>query len=450
MTKRLFTYLISGLLFVRNNAQVLYVIFLIVVIPFAFIVSGQKFLSAAKGNQERLEKERLRAVQDIFVELAQHTIDTPALLQGSIERLKEQDFGSLTEFKIVVFDGNEYKVIGSLDKNELGTIDKENQSFYTGTGVRTDSSMIFEVVSSGRRHWKVVRAIPNQKTGGILGIMLMDISMAMIDDAAVSNIKNAYIQLFFIVLAISVLLVRQAKIIDYGVRYRKLKELDQMKDDFISMAAHELRTPLTVVRGYAEMLSSSKNLGEDDQKDVFRITTSINQLTMLINDILDVIRLGRGLMVFNKKNIDISTILEDVVESFQHVAHEKGLRMTYEKNKIPLIYIDKEKLRDVFINIIGNSIKYTPTGSVEILVEDYRDILSIRVRDTGIGISAEDQKRLFEKFFRVQSLQTEDIRGTGLGLWIAAQIVSQMGGKISVESIKGKGTDFVISFPIIK
>ena len=177
---------------------------------------------------------------------------------------------------------------------------------------------------------------------------------------------------------------------------------------------------------------------------------SVDQLNALIGDILDVVRLGQGKMAFKPEVMNVSPIIEKVIETFQYVAHEKGLEISYEKKDLPNINVDAEKLRQILVNIIGNSIKYTPSGSVKVFAETEHGVLSIRVRDTGIGISAEDQKNLFSKFYRVRSKDTEDIRGTGLGLWIAAQVVNNMGGKITVESIKGKGTDFVISFPVVR
>lgn len=451
MFKRTIDTLSNGFLFAKNNPQIIYTIFLIIVIPVAFIVSGQNFLSVAKENQERLEKERVGVMQDIFIELAALKMSEPASLQSIIERLAEQNKESISEFKVVLFEGREQKVIASLDKDEIGTSDEDNAFFYHEAGARVDSSKIFPVSGlDGARHWKVIRAIPSEKEGIVLGVVLIDISMAVIDSVAERNIESAYIYLLFIVIAISILLLRQAKIVDYAVLYQKLKEVDQMKDDFIAMAAHELRTPLAIVKGYADILSGSKNLKEEDKNDVSRITISIDQLNALIGDILDVVRLGQGKMAFNMQKVNISPMLENVVDSLSVVAQQKGLEISYEKNNIPDIVVDIEKLRQVMVNILGNSIKYTPTGSVKVFVEASRERVFIRVRDTGIGISAEDQEKLFGKFFRVQSKETEDIRGTGLGLWIAKQVVLNMNGKIGVESIKGKGSDFIVSFPVAK
>lgn len=449
MLKKLFDNFSKGLLFIKNNPQISYTVFLIVLIPVAFIISGEEFLSSAKSNQERLEKERVGIMQDIFVELAIIKMDDPVFLQETIERLKEQNKESLAEFKVVKFNGMEQEVIASLDRSEVGKDDQGNVFYYNQIGARDYVSKLFPIYKDGERHWKVLRGVPDRSTGLISGVILLDISMATIDASLARNIQSAYLVLFIIVLAISFLLFRQAKILDYTALYQKLKEVDQMKDDFISMAAHELRTPLTVVKGYAEILRSSKNLKDEDMVPLSRITVSVSQLDALITDVLDVIRLGQGKMIFKLENLDISPVLEKVIETFKHVAEEKGLDISYEKKEIPMINVDAEKLRQVVVNIIGNSIKYTQVGSVKVFVEVDKAMLSIRVRDTGVGISAEDQKRLFEKFFRARTKETEEIRGTGLGLWIAGQVVQNMGGKITVESIKGKGTDVVISFPVL-
>lgn len=450
MVNKIAEYFTKGFLFTRNNPQIIYTIFLIIVIPVAFILSGQQFLSVAKSNQERLEKERVGVMQDIFVELASRTIYASSSLQTSIENIKNQNKDSIAGFKVVLFENGKQKIVASADKTEVGNFDDENAFYYNEGGMRGDVSRIFPVSQNGVRHWKVVRGISDSTTGAVVGASLIDVSMSSIDESSTRNIEEAYIVLFFIVLAISILLLRQARILDYTVLYQKLQEVDQMKDDFISMATHELRTPLTIVKGYAELLGTSKDLKDDDKESISRIKVSIDQLGGLISDILDVIRLGQGKMVFRQENLNIAPILEKVVDSFQYVAHEKGLEISYEKKDVPLIYIDAEKLRQVVVNIVGNAIKYTHTGSVKIFVEVDRETVFIRVRDTGVGISAEDQKKLFEKFFRARTKETEDIQGTGLGLWIAGQVVVNLGGRIAVESIKGKGTDVIISFPLVK
>ena len=296
------------------------------------------------------------------------------------------------------------------------------------------------------RHWKAVRALTDTQ-GDVRGFVFLDTSMAYIDDLTARNVRNAYMILFGIIFVIVLLLARQAKVVDYAVLYRKLKDVDQMKDDFVSMAAHELRTPLSVIKGYLSMISPEW-LTDTDKEGISRVNISVENLNSLVGDILDVVKIDQGRIRFDIKEIDASDVVAEVADSLQSLAKEKNLSLSFVRANVSHIFADPVRLKQALINIIGNAIKYTPQGSVSVMATEENSRVSIRVRDTGIGISAEDQRKLFGKFLRIRSKETEDIRGTGLGLWITAQIISGMNGKISVESIKGKGSDFILSFPV--
>jgi signal transduction histidine kinase len=132
------------------------------------------------------------------------------------------------------------------------------------------------------------------------------------------------------------------------------------------------------------------------------------------------------------------------------VTKQKGLNLTLTHTlKDTRINVDPNKFRQLMINLIGNAIKYTPKGDVKVTAEQKESRVYFRISDSGIGISAEEQKNLFQKFYRVKNSETSEIRGTGLGLWITKQIVELMDGHINVESIKGVGTHFIVDFPVV-
>jgi len=299
------------------------------------------------------------------------------------------------------------------------------------------------------RYWKSARAITATTSNATVGFVLTDLSMAQADAVSHRNIQNAYLILALIIILIIVMLARQARIIDYASLYQRLKEVDRMKDDFVSMAAHELRSPLTIIRGYTDMLGDEK-LSDEGKGHLKNIDHSASQLNSLIGDILDVARLQEGRMSFNLQSLDVSEALASIAESFQKPAETKGLKLLYEKAPLQQISVDHDRFRQVAINLVGNAVKYTPKGEVRISTSVEGERVAIRVSDTGMGISAEEQKNLFQKFYRIKNEETREITGTGLGLWITSQMVKQMGGTIGVESIKGKGTDFIISFPAVK
>lgn len=444
-----------GIALARNNPQIIYAIFLMIAIPLAFFASGQRFLDASNENQERLERERIGLMQDVFVSFAPEKMNDPEFLNRTIAHIKAQKGNEdIKEFIVTKLENNDIVIIASLNPDDIGKIvDEVNKNLYTdlGSAMKTGSVSFYGTVGE-ERHLRGYRAIVDN-SGTTLGFFLVDVSMQRIDALAAQSVWNAYIFLAFIVLAILALLVRQTRIVDYTVLYRRLQEVDQMKDDFVSMAAHELRTPLTVIRGYIDLLHGVENLEEKDREKLRRIDVSAQRLNALIGDILDVSRLEQGRMKFEFSDVDLNEAASTLVESFQMMAKEKGLELSFAGGEnIPKISADSERLRQVLTNIIGNAIKYTPSGSVTVKVfsDPIRKKVFLRASDTGLGISAEDQKRLFEKFFRIKSDETSKIQGTGLGLWITREIVLSMKGEISVESIKGKGTDFVISFPSLE
>ena len=159
-------------------------------------------------------------------------------------------------------------------------------------------------------------------------------------------------------------------------------------------------------------------------------------------------RLEQGKLSFNREKIDPSETLLDLSEEFKSSAKAKGLNFSTKISSGAEIYIDKERLHQVVTNLLSNAVKYSDKGDIVLIagVDGSRYIL--RVDDNGIGMNAEEQKRLFEKFYRVSDDRVRKETGTGLGLWITRQIIEKMDGSISVESIKGVGSHFTVSFPL--
>jgi signal transduction histidine kinase len=447
------TTFLRGIGFVRENTQLVYTLFLLVAIPIAFFYTSQQFASIARENQDRLELQRGALLSDVFVAHAKDSLDKPEQLAALMRRVAEQN-ATIARFDLVVASGTSLYMLASKDADLEGkeflflpemAHTKELFEFAKG---KPDNPLSMSYVSKNIRHIRTVRAIPDTDNLGIKGFMVVDFSMAESDRAVRENILVAYVTLVAIVIGIMILLARQAKIIDYAMLYQKLKEVDVMKDDFVSMAAHELRSPLTVIRGYADLIKDEIPQTETTTKHLALIDRSAQQLNSLIGDILDVAKLQEGRMSFNYLAVDPPEAIAPVVESFMKPAKDKGLTLIYERSPLPMIVVDPDRFRQVLINLIGNAVKYTPAGEVRVVASEASGRVFIRVSDTGMGISAEEQKRLFEKFYRVKNSETQGITGTGLGLWITASIVKTMKGTISVESIKGKGTDFIVGFPV--
>lgn len=443
-----------GVDFVRNNPQIAYTLVLVIAIPLGFFISSNYFLGIARENQDRLERQRIGFFQEPFALLASEHIAEPEYLDNRLHTLAQNN-ETMAHFQVLGVRDMEkgYPIIASLDTNEAGTVfvpDPVTSFLLSQAAGDSRQPFAAQLTLDGERYWRTIHAIAATSSNHVTGYVLTDVFVSQADAAASRGITKAYMVLGVIILLIIGLLGRQARIIDYASLYARLKEVDGMKDDFVSMAAHELRSPLTIIRGYVEMLGEGAGMPEGSKENLHRIDQAALQLNSLVGDILDVSKLQEGRMSFRFVTLDISAEIDAVVASFKRPAEDKGLALSYTPIPLPLIAVDSDRLRQVLINLVGNAIKYTPHGEVKVVTSADAANVIIRISDTGMGISAEDQQKLFQKFFRVKNEETQAITGTGLGLWITTQIVKAMKGVISVESIKGKGTDFIVTFPIAK
>ena len=237
---------------------------------------------------------------------------------------------------------------------------------------------------------------------------------------------------------------------------RKLKELNQFKDDFFTKVTHEFRTPLTIVLGSAEILQSkiskSKQVGNEAlQKHVGRIQSSGQNLLRLINQILDLTRSKEARWDLEYVNGDIIHFHKEVVESFEGLAERKKIVLGFSSNTQELtMHFDPRQLQLILHNLLSNAIKFTPEGG-EVAVEIQRntaDRLEISVEDTGIGIPFNEQPDIFKKYFQASNHDNPD--GTGIGLALVRDLVQKMGGSLSLESTPGQGSAFTVSMPVVQ
>lgn len=231
----------------------------------------------------------------------------------------------------------------------------------------------------------------------------------------------------------------------------KLKELDHMKSEFLNTVSHELRTPLTSIKAFAEILLD--NVGEDveTQTEFLEIINKeSDRLTRLINNLLDLSRIEAGRMKWEKEPLDLHEVAESALNALRGSAEKKGLKVEVElEEDLPTVG-DKDKLIQVITNLLGNAIKFTSEGGTVTVRTSRKDLLTARiaVTDSGVGIAPEHHDSIFEKFSQVDSSETRDIKGSGLGLPIARSITEHHGGKLYVESELGKGSTFTVELPL--
>ena len=233
------------------------------------------------------------------------------------------------------------------------------------------------------------------------------------------------------------------------------KELEQMKLDFVSMAAHELRTPLTSIKGYLSVLIAEGKNKFDAEQNMFlsRIYISAQQLAALIENLLSVSKIERGAFAVSLSPVDLAGVIIQKVVEFVDRAKEKKIELKFSEPKTPIPQVKADKLRfaEVLDNLLSNAINFTKAGGkINVWVEKNAKEVVTHVQDTGIGIPKDAISHLFTKFFRVSGPLEEGAKGTGLGLYISKKIVEMHHGKIWVESELGKGSEFCFSLPFEK
>lgn len=229
------------------------------------------------------------------------------------------------------------------------------------------------------------------------------------------------------------------------------KQKERVKDEFISMASHELKTPITSAKLYTGILQDKiRELGDEKTFTmVTKLDTQLNRLTKLINDLLDITKIRSGRITLNKERVKVQDLVHDVVEDMQYTTITHTLQLVGNSTKILLL--DKERIRQVFVNLISNAIKYSPEADkVDLILQDKGDGVIICVRDFGVGIEKSEQEKIFEPFYRSESFSQNEFPGLGLGLHIAYEIVKRHGGKMWVESIPNRGTRMYVFLPIKK
>jgi signal transduction histidine kinase len=233
----------------------------------------------------------------------------------------------------------------------------------------------------------------------------------------------------------------------------RLRELDRMKDEFISLVSHELRTPLTSIIGFLELLGDPAHGTLTEQQRSFTAVMQRNadRLLHLAGDVLLLSRLESGEMAMRLGDADLAAVARREVAAAGPGAERKGITLTLSAGEVPHVRGDEERLAQLLGNLLANALKFTPAGgrvSVSVTAED--GSVAMTVADTGIGLSAEDREHIFERFYRTPATDRQAIQGTGLGLTICQTIASAHGGTISVDSEPGRGAAFRVHLPAVR
>jgi len=252
---------------------------------------------------------------------------------------------------------------------------------------------------------------------------------------------------------------RFVRLKDFATQLEKaneeLKRIDEMKSEFVSVASHELRTPLAAIKNAVQLILQGKTgeINENQKKFLSMADRNISRLTNILNDLLNLSKIESGKIEMKIEELDPRALTEFILSSLRPQAEGRSIQLKMEiEKKLPSVYGDREKVEQILTNLVGNAIKFTPEGG-EISVSARPsprggNKLAISVRDSGIGISEDQQEKIFEKFHQVEGSLHRSVTGTGLGLAITKGLVEAHHGEIWVESEMGKGSTFTFTLPI--
>jgi signal transduction histidine kinase len=442
----------KGVGFVKENPWIIYSLFLIFIVPLAFYFNTYLTISRFEDNLNEVIRSKAALAEDIVKFIAQDLVDDPAKMEQLILETKalNQDVG---DFKIFTFNKEKeiFQISASNLSDEVGKeIDNTKENFYHWLAWREPEDNI-SYVSYGQngREWNVIETLKDS-AGTKKALILISFPLREFDRMNSQAEWLSYGIMTLTILIVLLLTANNVRLFGYAVTLTKLKEVDAMKDTFISMASHELKAPLVSMKGNVEFLKEEvfSKLDETGKHYIDNIGISTDRMGMLVNDILEVSRLEGNRIPIKLDQVDPRGLIEKSVEEVRPQAEAKKLDLVYAPVALPKVKADPDRVKQIVINLISNAVKYTLRGEVKVTTEVKEKELWVVVADTGVGISAEDLQKLFQKFSRVYNEETKTVSGTGLGLWISRELAQKMGGDITVESIRGVGSHFTLRLPL--
>ncbi len=450
-------YFLLGLSFLRDNPQLWFTALVAIVICGAYVAMSLWFTRITFDAQEQLFADRSGWLLDGITSFAPEVLNNRILFRERLQQLIEIN-ENIEDIVVLIPNGiDTWLVHVATDGGQEGaTVSFRNTldpAILRPAWSQPNSPPFYTVIGKGIERKFVTANAITDTAGAPLALVVSTLKLSPADMRIEESIFKSNVTLACILLGVMLLFFRHARIVDFATLYRKQVEIDRMKDSFLSMASHELKSPLAVIRGYIEYLHDDALDPAQRSEFLRRIDVSADELRQLIDDILDVSRIEMGRLRFSPERVEPALLIDEVVDMFAVTMKDKGLQVRVDIDQVVRelsIAVDRGRLKQVLVNLVSNAYKYTVSGTVRVGQVRRGDLIDIFVQDSGVGMSAEEQKKLFDKFYRIENEDTRGVRGTGLGLWITKYMVEHMGGTISVESIKGQGSRFVVTFPITR
>jgi len=431
-----------------KGSYFLYPLIIIVTIPLLLIINTAWNLRSFNRDANFLIRHQAVSVADTIKPQLQKQISEGGDLDKLLTETKNAN-SEIVSLAVVSEVENKLEVVSSTEGlTDIEALQKKGLNQLAISINQPIAGLAYDPLLR-KNAWNV--SVPIGEIGNNNYLLYLRFRVDKVEEILGRTSRDSYIVLGILIVVTLALLINHFIFYRKAQKTRELEELDRLKDELISMAAHELRAPMTGLIGYLQLLKDkiSPDQDKDTEEDFMILDILIQNLNKLINDLLDVSRIEQGRLKIEIKDTNVNEVIQNVIDTFTPLAGKKGLELAFSKNEsVPLIKSDPDRIRQVITNLLSNAIKYSLQGKIEIKSEVKGKVISVEVKDSGIGIPPSQISSLFTKFFRVKDLKTNKESGTGLGLWITKRIVNLLGGEIYVESIYGTGSKFSFTLPL--
>jgi len=467
----------SSFKFSRKKLELFYSIGLLLIIPIMLGVNTILFTNSARNDFDTELRRKADLANQVFGSVIRESLDRPAEIQTSLESI-QSGADDVTDIFVASYSDDRLIIIASSDLDRIGRDvtpdysrddiqDEIKKAESAGDQDRVNIlenlwqyrlviqeelpiAKLVETTDKGRV-WTTLTPIFGDEDSEIVAITSMDVSLSEADALVAGSLQKSFYIMVATVIVTVLLLWDHFKFVEYAQLYKKLEEADQLKSDFLSVATHELKAPMSAIKGYVAnvMDGTAGIISVEAMEQLNVVIQQTDRLNSLVQDLLNVSRIEQGHVEYKMEPVVAADIINPIISRYRERAENKGITIDYqEPAKGTKVFADAGRYEEIMTNLIDNAIKYSLKGKVTIAHNINSKNLETSVQDTGIGMSAAERDRLFQRFYRVRNEKTKDIGGTGLGLWIIKQYSEGMNGSVSVDSMKDSGTKFTISLKL--
>jgi len=436
----------SSYKFSRQKLELFYSVFLLILLPVMLVVNTLVFTSSARGDFDIELRRKAVLANEIFGNTIKDSLDDSEFVQRAIDEIVDTRDDVIDISVSLPLENGKFLVLAAKDESSAG-LQFENLQYNIILEHQADRDSVATLLKSEEigRVWRTATPIFDGNT--VVAISSLDLSLSEEDALVAKSLQRSFFIMLATVIATVLLLWNHFKFVEYAQLFRKLKEADQLKSDFLSVATHELKAPMTAIKGYVANVMDG-TAGSVSMEAMEQLNVVINQtdrLNALVQDLLNVSRIEQGRIEITMEAVVVADIIKPLVGRYQRQADAKSIKIVYEEPAAgTAVVADKGRFEEIMTNLIDNAVKYSNKGTVTVSHKIDGKALITSVKDSGIGMSSTERERLFQRFYRVKNAKTKEIGGTGLGLWIIKQYVEKMHGQIRVESMENVGTEFIV------